>query len=398
MYTHAQFCAMRDAIAVQYSLGVGSGLVAGFAPFALLGPALGARSVTPDMDVTSPRTLTARAVALATEAAHATFVFLSPAAIANVVATSGDLTESDHRALAGIDLFLSAGAPVSAPLLAAVGSLMPNASAHTPYGMTEGLIVADIDLPGVQSTLEEPQSHDDGSPRPGGVCVGYPVAGVAVRISPFDSSGAASGALTDAPEVTGEILAHGPHLKDHYDRLWFTERTSRALPSSGKPSDRVPDVAQSSNAAPSTSAAPSSDAARWHRTGDVGHFDAKGRLWIEGRLTHVWSTPAGLVTPVGIEQRIEALDEVSRAALVGVGPAGTQALVAIVELRTPAKKPGLAHERLAADVRAVAGRDLAAVLVVANLPVDIRHNSKIDRSHLASWAGDVLSGGRMRRP
>ena len=37
----------------------GSGLVAGFAPFALLGPALGATSVTPTMDVTRPKTLTA---------------------------------------------------------------------------------------------------------------------------------------------------------------------------------------------------------------------------------------------------------------------------------------------------------------------------------------------------
>ena len=25
----------------------------------------------------------------------------------------------------------------------------------------------------------------------------------------------------------------------------------------------------------------------WHRTGDVGHLDAEGRLWVEGRLVHV---------------------------------------------------------------------------------------------------------------
>ncbi|OUD94211.1 hypothetical protein CMMCAS04_06075 [Clavibacter michiganensis subsp. michiganensis] len=46
-------------------MGVGTGLVAGFAPFALLGPALGATSVTPDMDVTRPRDLTASALAAA---------------------------------------------------------------------------------------------------------------------------------------------------------------------------------------------------------------------------------------------------------------------------------------------------------------------------------------------
>ena len=33
--------------------------------------------------------------------------------------------------------------------------------------------------------------------------------------------------------------------------------------------------------------------AGWHRTGDVGHLDADGRLWIEGRLAHVLVTADG---------------------------------------------------------------------------------------------------------
>ena len=45
----------------------------------------------------------------------------------------------------------------------------------------------------------------------------------------------------------------------------------------------------------------------WHRTGDVGHLDAAGRLWVEGRLVHVDQRPlTDPLTPVGIEQRIEA--------------------------------------------------------------------------------------------
>ncbi|KIU03907.1 alpha/beta fold hydrolase, partial [Frigoribacterium sp. MEB024] len=141
VYRHGQLTALRDALAEQYGVGPGTGLVAGFAPFALLGPALGATSVTPDMDVTKPRTLTARAVAAATAAVDATVVFLSPAALTNVVATSDELEDADHRALAGVETFLSAGAPVSETLLAAAGDLMPNATPHTPYGMTEGLLL-----------------------------------------------------------------------------------------------------------------------------------------------------------------------------------------------------------------------------------------------------------------
>ncbi|MDT0231886.1 alpha/beta fold hydrolase [Curtobacterium sp. BRB10] len=361
VYTHGQLSAVRDALATQYDVGVGTGLVAGFAPFALLGPALGARSVAPDMDVTAPRTLTAKAVAASVAAADATVVFLSPAALANVVATASELTDADRQALRGVRLFLSAGAPVSAALLTAATELMPSASAHTPYGMTEGLLMTDVDLDGVRAAG---RSDDEG------ICVGVPAANVRVRIAPLDGSGRSTGALTDEPGVTGEIVVAAPHVRDHYDRLWRTDRVSRL----------------------------GVDDPRGHRTGDVGHLDAAGRIWVEGRLQHVLTTPDRVVTPVGPEQRIEGVDGVGRAGVAGIGPVGTQQVVAVVETDPAVRRPGLASPQLAAAVRAAAGVRLAAVLVVPVLPTDIRHNSKVDRTRLSRWAGSVLSGGRMVRP
>lgn len=363
VYTHGQLGAVRDVLATQYDIGVGTGLVAGFAPFALLGPALGARSVAPDMDVTAPRTLTARAVAASVAAADATVVFLSPAALANVVATASALDGADRAALARVRLFLSAGAPVSAALLTAATELMPNASAHTPYGMTEGLLMTDVDLDGVRSAAA---SDDEG------ICVGAPAANVRVRIAPLDASGAATGALTDTAGVTGEIVVAAPHVRDHYDRLWRTNRVARL---------GVEDP-------------------RGHRTGDVGHLDASGRLWVEGRMQHVLTTPDGVVTPVGPEQRIEGVPGVGRAGVAGIGPRGTQQVVAVVETTNGrrARRPALASPELAASVRAAAGVPIAAVLTVPVLPTDIRHNSKVDRTRLSRWATAVLSGGRMARP
>ncbi|WP_320515846.1 alpha/beta fold hydrolase [Curtobacterium sp. CFBP9011] len=361
VYTHGQLGAVRDALAGQYDVGVGTGLVAGFAPFALLGPALGARSAAPDMDVTAPRTLTARAVADAVVAADATVVFLSPAALANVVATASALTDDDRRALGRVRLFLSAGAPVSAALLTAATELMPNASAHTPYGMTEGLLMTDVDLDGVRAA---------GASGAEGICVGRPAASVRVRIAPLDADGRATGALTEAPDVTGEIVVVAPHVRDHYDRLWRTDRASRL----------------------------GVDDPRGHRTGDVGHLDASGQLWVEGRMQHVVTTPDGVVTPVGPEQRIERVDGIGRVGIAGIGPAGTQQVVAVVETVPAARCPGPAAPALADAVRAAAGVPVAAVLVVPVLPTDIRHNSKVDRARLSRWASSVLAGGRMTRP
>jgi acyl-coenzyme A synthetase/AMP-(fatty) acid ligase len=355
VYRHSQLRAQLDLVRAVCGITPEDRLVAAFAPFALYGPALGIGASVPRMDVTRPATLTAVALANAAASIGATLVFASPAALRNVVATASQLSPDQHAALAQVRLVLSSGAPVAVPLLRRLQELLPAAELHTPYGMTEVLPVTDIDLP----QLEEAGSGN-------GVCVGHPLAGVRLGISPLDTLGGAADPPLNPIEVTGEICVSAAHIKDHYDRLWGTEYAS-------------------------------SRDSGWHRTGDVGHLDAAGRLWVEGRLAHVITTADGPVTPVGAEQRIEAQTPVTAAALVGVGPLGTQQPVAVVVPEARARS-GLAEDQLARAVRAAADVRLAAVLTVRSLPVDIRHAAKIDRSRLARWAERVLSGGRVGRP
>ena len=359
VYTHRRLAAMRDTLKATYSLDAGTALVAGFAPFALLGPALGATTVTPDMDVTAPRTLTARALADAALAIEATVVFASPAALVNVVATAAELSPAQHKGLAGVGLVLSAGAPLAEQLLHKVQELAPNAALHTPYGMTEALPVTDIDLAGISA-----------AGAGNGVCVGVPVSGASIAIAPINDDGTVRPEPTSDAGVSGEILIRAPHVKERYDRLWITEQRSISIPG-------------------------------WHRSGDIGHLDDAGRLWVEGRLEHILCTADGVRTPVAAEQAIELLGDVARAAVVAVGPAGTQVAVAIVETVPPVKHAGLAPASLAAEVRAAAhetGLPLAAVVVIDAMPTDVRHNSKIDRAKLSRWAARMLSGAKPGRP
>jgi acyl-coenzyme A synthetase/AMP-(fatty) acid ligase len=228
---------------------------------------------------------------------------------------------------------------------------------HTPYGMTEVLPVADISLTEIEAA------------GPGnGVCVGHPLPGVRIAVSPLSSLAVADGELTDQPEVTGEILIAAGHVKDRYDRQWAVERQS-------------------------------SRTTGWHRSGDVGHLDNEGRLWVEGRLVHVLTTPHGPLTPVGVEQRVEELDTVKAAAVVGVGPVGTQqVVVVVVPAEQQSRRPVLAGAELSASVREAAGVRVTAVLTLDALPVDIRHASKVDRARVARWAERVLAGSRPGRP
>jgi len=351
-YRHRQVQAQLELVRSTYALTDADRLVAAFAPFALLGPGLGIGSAVPDVDVTSPGTLTAAALADAVLAAEATAVFASPAALRNVLATASALLPAQRAALRRVRLVMSAGAPVPLDVLRVVGELLPAADLHTPYGMTEALPVTDISLAQIEAA------------GPGnGVCVGRPLAGVDVAVSSLSPLGVADGPLASGPGVTGEICVRGEHVKDSYDALWATQRASAR--------DQG-----------------------WHRTGDVGHVDADGRLWIEGRLAHVVTTAVGVVTPVGIEQRVEELAEVSAAAVVGVGPIGTQQVVVVIVPAAPSRSL-LAGLPLTDAVRTAAGVDVAAVLLATELPVDIRHASKVDRQRLAAWASHVLAGARV---
>lgn len=367
VYTHGQLSALRDALASHFTVTEETRLVTGFAPFALLGPALGTRSVTPDMDVSSPRTLTATAIAAAVRESDAGIVFLSPAAILNVVATAGELTQQDADALAGVHTFLSTGAPIGAGLLASAAALMPNATPHTPYGMTECLLVTDVTLDGIVSAADQADA---------GVCVGSPIGTNRVVISALDAEGQATGELSSQPGVLGEIVISAPHLKDHYDRLWLTDRAAER--GTGDDADAAK--------------------ARWHRTGDVGHLDRHGRVWVEGRLQHVLVTSAGPIAPVGAEQEVETVAAVRRAAIVGIGPEGLRQAVAVVETVPPTDRPGLADPDVTHAVRSSTDLALVAVLAVPRLPTDVRHNSKIDRTRLSHWAERVLAGGKPTAP
>ncbi|MCL1594030.1 MAG: alpha/beta fold hydrolase [Actinomycetia bacterium] len=357
VYRHHQIQAQRDALMDLYDIQGTDRLVAAFGPFALFGPSMGITSIVPEMNVTSPGTLTARALAQAVDAVDATLVFGSPAALKNVAATARDLLPAERTALEGVRLLLSAGAPVPADVLRSATAVMVNATAHTPYGMTEVLPVADISLEQIDAA---------GTGR--GVCVGIPVTGVDVLIDPLDTLGAPTGTTTTDPNVLGEVCVRAGHMREGYDKLWSTQHQASQPPG-------------------------------WHRTGDVGHFDSEGRLWIEGRIGHVVKTMFGPVTPIDLEHAINRIADVVQSAIVGVGPIGTQQVVAVIVIRDGSRRSALAKEPMADAVRSAVGDvDIAAVVVSPSLPVDKRHNSKIDRFRIAAWAERVLAGGRMGTP
>jgi acyl-CoA synthetase (AMP-forming)/AMP-acid ligase II/pimeloyl-ACP methyl ester carboxylesterase len=364
-YLHGQLAAQRDALAATYGITDNDRLVAAFAPFALYGPALGVPTALPDCDVTKPSELTAGTLDEACRRIGATMVFASPSALANVIATASEMGE--YPGLEALRVVFSAGAPVPSETLHAMSELAPEASLHTPYGMTEALPVADINL----DQIDQAEADDPF----GGVCVGWPVKGAKLRIASlaFDPE-------TTPDEIpigeTGEILVSAPWVSEGYFRLWAVERAARPTSRLGGSDELDPD--------------------RWHRTGDVGHVDTEGRLWVEGRFVHLISSSRGPISPVPVERVVERGLGTVRVAAVGVGPEDRQQLVIVLE--DDDADIGLASPQVTARVRELVAEPVAAVLSLHRAPVDIRHNAKIDRAAVAAWAADVLAGRRAKAP
>ncbi|MEY3734082.1 MAG: hypothetical protein RL347_1441 [Actinomycetota bacterium] len=353
VYTHARLAHLRDALRAAYRIGSDDALVAAFAPWSVLGPALGVPSAIPDMDLTDASTLTARAFADAADAVGGTLAWASPTALRAVVDSGEHLDMHERRALEGLRFLLVAGAPVPVELLERASALLPHATLATPYGMTEALPLTEV-------TLDELR---DASGT--GVLVGRPLPGVDIAIAPLDLAGVPAKEPGATPGVTGEIIVRCAWMRDRYDRRWATQHRADAP-------------------------------VGWHRTGDVGHIDDAGRLWVEGRLAHVLRCAQGPVTPVAAELAAQRAARVPLAALVGIGPAGTQ--VPVIVVLAPGPTLGLADvdltERVRAGVRDATGMEVAAVLSMRSLPVDVRHRSKVDRTRIAREAAAFLAGER----
>jgi len=130
----------------------------------------------------------------------------------------------------------------------------------------------------------------------------------------------------------------------------------------------------------------------WHRIGDSGYLDRQDRFWFCGRVAHRVLTAEGPMYPVCCEAIFNEHSAIRRSALVGVGPAGRQRPVIVLEPhRGFMPKGAKQREALLAEIRQLAASNpltaqITDFLLHPHFPVDIRHNAKIFREKLAVWA------------
>jgi olefin beta-lactone synthetase len=264
----------------------------------------------------------------------------------------------------------SAGAPVPAQVVARMRELLPEGARFwTPYGATECLPVSVIEGRRAGAIARAHRNRRGNLRRPAGA----PNVVRIIRIDdgPIDRW---SDALLADPGQVGEITVAGPDR----DRCLLRSRP-------GDPLAKITETLQEPDDA--TGAGASTRIV--HRMGDLGYFDAEGRLWFCGRKSQRVVTAQATLCTEQVEPVFNLHPEVARTALVGIGERGAQRPVLCVEL-----EPGVANgeqARIAGELRHLAEGHVHTAAVETFLfhpgfPVDIRHNAKIGREKLAHWA------------
>ncbi|REJ74387.1 MAG: peptide synthase [Planctomycetota bacterium] len=358
LYEHGMFDAQVDLIRDRYGIEPGEIDLPGFPLFGLFNAAMQVTTVIPEMDPTRPADVDPRKIVRAIEEQQVTQAFGSPAFWNRV----GRYCEEEEIELPTLRRALSAGGPVPGHVLERMSRALTGKGAdfHTPYGATESLPVASI------SASEVFAKTADATRRGAGTCVGRTFPGVDVRI--IEVTDGPLGAIDQARELPpgeiGEIVVRGPSVTREYFRRPDATRMAK-----------IPD-----------------GETIWHRIGDVGYLDDDGLLWFCGRKAHIVETEAGRMYTVCCEAIFNEHPGIYRTALVGVGPKPRQKPVIIAEPEAGQFPTDPADaERVRRELRALGAKNplterIETFLLHESLPVDTRHNVKINRDALAAWA------------
>jgi acyl-CoA synthetase (AMP-forming)/AMP-acid ligase II len=312
----------------------------------------GATSVIPDAGLRRPGAIAPGPVLDQMARARAGRMTVSPVLAERLVDGAGPPGSRGRGALGGVRT-VTGGGPVFPDFIARAGELT-GADVVAVYGSTEAEPIAHV------SRTEIGDREKAAMRGGGGLIAGRPVPETTVRIVPigYDDRQRAAALAADAAPLPagarGEIIVSGAHVVPGY------------LHGRGDAETKV-----------------RVDGTVWHRTGDAGYHDAGGRLWLLGRAGASVADSRGELHPFAVECAARLVMPRRRTALVSHG--GERILLV---------EGALAPAERAAVSTALGWARLDRIIDRVAIPLDKRHNSKVDYRALGRLVPRLAGAGR----
>jgi acyl-CoA synthetase (AMP-forming)/AMP-acid ligase II len=296
----------------------------------------GATSVVPDGGVRRPGAIAPGPVLGQVVRAGVQRMTVSPVLAERLVDAAGARTPDDPSPLTGVRV-VTGGGPVFPDFIARAGE-ESGADVIAVYGSTEAEPIAHVSRTEIGAA--EVEKMRSGA----GLIAGRPVPETHVRIVPSEydetsrAAALANGSAPLPPGTRGEIIVSGRHVVPGYLHGRGDAETKIHL-----------------------------DGAVWHRTGDAGYLDDSGRLWLLGRASAAIADSRGELHPFAAECAARLIIARRRTALVSHGD---ERILLVAGALGPAER-----EALSGGLR---WAKLDRIIDRVAIPVDKRHNSKVD--------------------
>jgi acyl-CoA synthetase (AMP-forming)/AMP-acid ligase II len=294
-----------------------------------------------------------------------------------------DKALSGSRRLDSVRNLFTGGAPITARALEKLAKAWPKASILIVYGSTEVEPVSSI---AASEILGECRAR---AAKGYGFCVGRPVASLEVIILPLafkagdaeslfrqePAAGSLSGQTPTAGSLSafalpagkaGEIVVRGPHVNTGYWNNPEGEAANKIRTPQGI----------------------------WHRMGDAGYFDGEGRLWVVGRVHAAMANPRAssaesvpeasgnpMAWPFLFPYQAECIADETPGVKKSAYLEANGGFWLAVEALSGSEVAGIE----AALRRALEGFPLGGIRFIPRLPMDPRHNSKVEYATLRKW-------------